>query len=194
MKKFMSLLVSMLFAGIANADGVIKIVGGEVAVTPPTRISASMANGAMTIILTGVVGTDDKAVQITPTPVPDGSVVCMKANGFHQSADWRGGHVLGKIAMTAEACSWGRGTVQGGKVTLTTVGDKACPAGRTEAAGIMSGVVQMPDGKQAWIPHPAQYRVYSASGKDATGIHFNCSSGRVAPLAADQAKAMAKLF
>lgn len=179
-------------AGLASAGAAPPLVGGEVSGSATSMTAnANMDKGALTITLAGVVGTDVKAVQITPTPVPDGSTVCLKANG-RQSADWRGGHVLGKIAVTPETCSWGSGVVKDGKVTMTAAG--ACPAGRTEAAAVLSGVIQMPDGKQAWLPHPAPYRVFNAKGVDATAIAFDCTSGKVAPLPADKARVMAKLF
>lgn len=183
--------VLMTFAGLANAAPP-TLVGGEVAgATSATtmKAEATMDKGNLTIQLAGVVGTDNKGAVILSS-VPDGAIVCMKANG-RQSADWRGGHQLGKIATNPEACSYGRAEVKGGKVTLTTA---ACPAGRTEAAAVMSGVVQLPDGKQGWIPHPQPYRIFSAKGVDATAVAIDCNKGQVSPLAADQAKALAKLI
>jgi len=196
MKNFKRLSIALFVVptALSAATGLVPapIVGGESATTvsSSTKVDATMANGSLTIAFSGVVGTDIKAVMITPNPVPDGSVVCLKANG-KQSADWRGGHILGKIAVTPETCSWGHGTVQGGKVTMTVT---ACPAGRTEAAAVMSGVVQLPDGTQAWVPHPAPYRVLNAKGVDATAIGFNCKTNHVAPLGHREATAMAKLF
>lgn len=195
MKRKLSILTATAFllstAGLSLAATPVPIVGGgEVAAGTPTKVVATMKDGTLTIAFSGVVGTNIKATLITPTPVPDGSVVCLKANGW-QSADWRGGHVLGKIAVTPETCSWGHGIVKDGKVTMTI---NACPTGRGEAAAVLSGVIQMPDGKQAWLPHPAPYRIFNAKGVDATAISFNCSTNQTATLPADKAKVMARLF
>jgi len=189
-RKLSLAFLAVTASALSIAGAAPPLVGGEVSASPTTAV-ASMDKGDLTITLAGVVGTNVKAAVITPNPVPDGSVVCLKANG-RQSADWRGGHILGKIAVTPETCSWGHGVVQGGKVTVTVAG--ACPAGRTEAVAVMSGVVQLPDGKQAWVPHPAPYRVFNAKGVDATAVSFDCATNKVAPLPADKAKVVAKLF
>lgn len=181
--------IALMFSGLANAAPT-TLVGGEGSGSSTSMTaSASMEKGVLSITLVGVVGTDVKGQTIIPA-APDGSVVCMKANG-QQSADWRAGHVLGKIATNPDACFYGRGTVQGGKVTLTS---SVCPAGRGEAAAVMSGVVQTPDGRQGWVPHAAPYRVLNAKGVDATAVAIDCTKGQVAPLAASQAKVLAKLF
>lgn len=193
LSKFFSAIAALLTFGLANAAPP-TLVGGEatpgaVSVTTMTA-AATIDKGALTIQLGGIVGTDNKG-KVIISSVPDGAIVCLKANG-RQSSDWRGGHVLGKILTTPETCSWGHGVVKDGKVAMTVA---ACPAGRTEAAAVMSGVVQLADGKQGWLPHPAPYRVLNAKrNADATAFAIDCTGNKVSPLAAGQAKAMAGLI
>lgn len=190
--KLMLAVLGITAAFAANANG-LDIVGGErpdQAALDKVAIAANVQNGALTITLPGVVGTDVNGNVITPVPVPDGSVVCLKADGF-QSGDWHGGNKLGRISMKEDRCSWGYGVVSGGMVTVTAPAAKACPAGRSSGAAVISGVVQLPDGKQAWVPHPAQFRVKNNKGKPATGLVFNCSGGPVTALSANQAQALA---
>ena len=171
------------------------IVGGErVGATSATSMmaTATMAGGTLSITLTGVEGTDSRGVGMV-AKAPDGATVCLKANG-QQSADWRGGTKLGSIKVGADTCAYGYGTINDGQVTLVVAKEVACPAGRTQAMAVMSGVLTLADGKQWWVPHPGAYRVFAKGGKDATAIAFDCATNTAAPLDGAQAKMVASLI
>jgi hypothetical protein len=193
-RKTLLFLALALAAGFATAAD-ISIVGGEKvgqAAIDRVALSASVAERTLTITLSNVVGTDVAGGLITSTPVPDGSIVCLKADGL-QSDDWRGGIKLGSIRTAPDRCSWGHGVVHDGSVTVAVPLGEVCSAGRTEAAAVISGVVQMPDGKQAWIPHPAAFKILN-KGKPATGLVFSCAGGQAVALDANQAKFLANKY
>jgi hypothetical protein len=164
-----------LVAGIAMAAP--PLVGGEGAGETPVLKSITMSGGVVSLSFEGVYGTDVNRGLATKSPVPDGTIICLKANG-QQSRDWKGKVQLGSIVMDEGTCSVGRGIVKGGKVTVTV---NAC-AGRTEGTFAFSGVVEQPDKLQGFVPHFGQYQEFTLPGpkqKDLSAFSFYCADNRI---------------